>query len=274
MGRRPCCSKEGMIKGAWTAIEDELLVECIKVHGEGKWSGIPKKAGLKRCGKSCRLRWLNYLRPDIKRGNMSPEEEDLIIRLHRLLGNRWSLIAGRIPGRTDNEIKNYWNTNFAKKAPARQTSSSEKNSIRITSPPSDLLPPNLQQFTNVLATPLQPELEFEALPPPMDQNFSKTTASEPQFTDNSPDIIMDLNPGEISVSEIFNDDFINFNDFEASEMSNIDNRGKSEVQEIAENWAASDCLDQAQYYMGSDFSPLAFLFESAGWVGDDDVNVV
>ena len=144
----------------------------------------------------------------------------------------------------------------------------------ITSPPSDLLPPNLQQFTNVLATPLQPELEFEALPPPMDQNFSKTTASEPQFTDNSPDIIIDLNPGEISVSEIFNDDFINFNDFEASEMRNIDNRCNTEVQEIAENWAASDCLDQAQYYMGSDFSPLAFLFESEGWVGDDDVNIV
>lgn len=115
MGRGPCCSKEGMNKGAWTAIEDELLVEYIKVHGEGKWSGIPKKAGLKRCGKSCRLRWLNYLRPDIKRGNITHDEEELIIRLHKLLGNRWSLIAGRLPGRTDNEIKNYWNTNIGKK---------------------------------------------------------------------------------------------------------------------------------------------------------------
>ena len=72
-------------------------------------------AGLKRCGKSCRLRWLNYLRPDIKRGNISHDEEELIIRLHKLLGNRWSLIAGRLPGRTDNEIKNYWNTNIGKK---------------------------------------------------------------------------------------------------------------------------------------------------------------
>ncbi|GKF49691.1 transcription repressor MYB6-like protein, partial [Tanacetum coccineum] len=70
---------------------------------------------LKRCGKSCRLRWLNYLKPDIKRGNISCDEEDLIIRLHKLLGNRWSLIAGRLPGRTDNEIKNYWNTTLAKK---------------------------------------------------------------------------------------------------------------------------------------------------------------
>lgn len=71
--------------------------------------------GLLRCGKSCRLRWMNYLRPDIKRGNIGPEEEDLIIRLHCLLGNRWSLIAGRLPGRTDNEIKNYWNSHLSKK---------------------------------------------------------------------------------------------------------------------------------------------------------------
>ncbi|GFP92476.1 transcription repressor myb5 [Phtheirospermum japonicum] len=72
-------------------------------------------AGLLRCGKSCRLRWMNYLRPSVKRGHITPDEEDLILRLHRLLGNRWSLIAGRIPGRTDNEIKNYWNTHLSKK---------------------------------------------------------------------------------------------------------------------------------------------------------------
>ncbi|KAF5733532.1 putative Myb domain protein 7 [Tripterygium wilfordii] len=58
---------------------------------------------------------MNYLRPDIKRGNITSDEDDLIIRLHALLGNRWSLIAGRLPGRTDNEIKNYWNTNLSKK---------------------------------------------------------------------------------------------------------------------------------------------------------------
>lgn len=71
--------------------------------------------GLLRCGKSCRLRWLNYLRPDIRRGNITPDEDDLIIRLHSLLGNRWSLIAGRLPGRTDNEIKNYWNCHLSKR---------------------------------------------------------------------------------------------------------------------------------------------------------------
>ncbi|KAA8540248.1 hypothetical protein F0562_024189 [Nyssa sinensis] len=115
MGRRPCCCKEGLNRGAWTDVEDKILRDYIKIHGEGKWRNVPTRAGLKRCGKSCRLRWLNYLRPDIKRGNITRDEEDLIIRLHKLLGNRWSLIAGRLPGRTDNEIKNYWNTNISKK---------------------------------------------------------------------------------------------------------------------------------------------------------------
>ncbi|XP_010542466.1 PREDICTED: transcription repressor MYB5 [Tarenaya hassleriana] len=104
-----------MKRGAWTEEEDEKLVRCIEKEGEGKWRTMPKRAGLLRCGKSCRLRWMNYLRPSVKRGHISPDEEDLILRLHRLLGNRWSLIAGRIPGRTDNEIKNYWNTHLSKK---------------------------------------------------------------------------------------------------------------------------------------------------------------
>ncbi|KAG2728671.1 hypothetical protein I3760_01G216000 [Carya illinoinensis] len=110
MGRNPSCSKEGLNRGAWTATEDNILTGYITMHGRGKWSDLPKRAGLKRCGKSCRLRWINYLRPDIKKGNITPDEEELIIRLHNLLGNRWSLIAGRLPGRTGNEIKNYWNT--------------------------------------------------------------------------------------------------------------------------------------------------------------------
>ncbi|CAL9196873.1 unnamed protein product [Musa hybrid cultivar] len=115
MRRNPCSSKEGFNKGSWSATEDKILTDYIRAHGEGRWGKVPKGAGLSRCARSCRLRWLNYLRPDIKRGNISHEEEDLIIRLHNLLGNRWSLIAGRLPGRTDNEIKNYWNTVLKKK---------------------------------------------------------------------------------------------------------------------------------------------------------------
>ncbi|KAL6519657.1 hypothetical protein OROHE_017347 [Orobanche hederae] len=114
-GGKAVGSKVVLKRGPWTAEEDEMLADCIRKEGEGRWRTLPKKAGLLRCGKSCRLRWMNYLRPSVKRGHITPDEEDLILRLHRLLGNRWSLIAGRIPGRTDNEIKNYWNTHLSKK---------------------------------------------------------------------------------------------------------------------------------------------------------------
>ncbi|XP_059657597.1 transcription factor MYB114-like [Cornus florida] len=108
-------AKKVFNKGAWTAEEDQKLAQYIEIHGAKKWKTVAIKSDLNRCGKSCRLRWLNYLRPNIKRGNISDEEEDLILRLHKLLGNRWSLIAGRLPGRTDNEIKNYWNSHLSKK---------------------------------------------------------------------------------------------------------------------------------------------------------------
>ncbi|XP_071692300.1 transcription factor MYB41-like [Rutidosis leptorrhynchoides] len=115
MGRLPGCDTSGLKKGPWTQEEDLKLTEYIKIHGPGNWRTIPKNSGLQRCGKSCRLRWTNYLRPDIKRGRLSFEEEESIIQLHSVLGNKWSAIAARLPGRTDNEIKNYWNTHIRKR---------------------------------------------------------------------------------------------------------------------------------------------------------------
>jgi Myb-like DNA-binding domain len=89
MVRAPCCDEADVKRGPWTGEEDEKLKEYIEKHGAGNWRNLPKKAGLKRCGKSCRLRWTNYLRPDIKRGKFSDEEERLIIHLHSVLGNKY-----------------------------------------------------------------------------------------------------------------------------------------------------------------------------------------
>ncbi|KAK8614821.1 hypothetical protein V6N13_068611 [Hibiscus sabdariffa] len=115
MGRQPCCDKVGLKKGPWSAEEDQKLVNFILTNGQCCWRALPKLAGLLRCGKSCRLRWTNYLRPDLKRGLLSEDEEQMVIDLHAQLGNRWSKIASHLPGRTDNEIKNHWNTHIKKK---------------------------------------------------------------------------------------------------------------------------------------------------------------
>ncbi|KAL9266905.1 Myb-related protein [Drosera capensis] len=115
MGRPPCCDKVGVKKGPWTPEEDIILVSYIQEHGPGNWRSVPTNTGLQRCSKSCRLRWANYLRPGIKRGNFTEQEEKMIIHLQALLGNRWAAIASYLPQRTDNDIKNYWNTHFKKK---------------------------------------------------------------------------------------------------------------------------------------------------------------
>ncbi|XVE98731.1 hypothetical protein REPUB_Repub03eG0133500 [Reevesia pubescens] len=124
MGRAPCCDKANVKKGPWSPEEDDKLKAYIEKYGTGgNWIALPQKIGLKRCGKSCRLRWLNYLRPNIKHGGFSEEEDNIICSLYISIGSRWSIIAAQLPGRTDNDIKNYWNTKLKKKLLGRRKQS-------------------------------------------------------------------------------------------------------------------------------------------------------
>ncbi|XP_027343049.1 transcription factor MYB83 [Abrus precatorius] len=126
--------KSKLRKGLWSPEEDEKLIRYMITKGQGCWSDIARNAGLQRCGKSCRLRWINYLRPDLKRGAFSPQEEELIIHLHSILGNRWSQIAARLPGRTDNEIKNFWNSTLKKRLKLNNNSNSSPNNSDSSEP--------------------------------------------------------------------------------------------------------------------------------------------
>ncbi|XP_051140655.1 transcription factor MYB3-like [Andrographis paniculata] len=155
----------------WSKEEDEKLLDYIKLHGEAacNWTTLPIAAGLQRCGKSCRVRWMNYLRPDIKCDNFGEDEEDLIIKLHALLGNRWSLIAGRLPGRTANEIKNYWNSHIKKKL---TTMGIDPNNHTVH----QTLPPAPPSSSSVAAGEMQP-CTFNAVAPSDDEDVADTPAS-------------------------------------------------------------------------------------------------
>ncbi|KAK3228259.1 hypothetical protein Dsin_008121 [Dipteronia sinensis] len=196
--RKPYCEKkETSHKGAWTNQEDQKLIDYIQKHGEGCWSSLPQAAGLVRSGKSCRLRWVNYLRPDLKRGNIGQDEEDLIIKLHALLGNRWSLIAGRLPGRTDNEVKNYWNTHLKRKL-MQMGVDPKKHHLRQPGTNLSLVPKNqkiasgMQDWTG---------LKCNNNSTNSNEDNSTTSCSEGNTVSSLPDLNLDLNIGLPHVEE-------------------------------------------------------------------------
>ncbi|MFS7948433.1 putative transcription factor MYB-HB-like family [Helianthus anomalus] len=144
-------------KGPWTMEEDLILMNYIADHGEGVWNTLAKSAGLKRTGKSCRLRWLNYLRPDVRRGNITSEEQLLIMELHAKWGNRWSKIAKHLPGRTDNEIKNYWRTRIQKHTKQTDTFSGQTSSEHNTQV--NMMPSQTYNVVNLMELSYYPPCE-------------------------------------------------------------------------------------------------------------------
>ncbi|XP_052156097.1 transcription factor MYB59-like isoform X2 [Oryza glaberrima] len=139
-----------MRKGPWTEQEDVQLVWFVRLFGERRWDFLAKVSGLKRTGKSCRLRWVNYLHPGLKRGRITADEERLILHLHSQWGSRWSRIARSLPGRTDNEIKNFWRTHMRKIAHHAKKKTNSPSPAPTTS--SGSLSSSLTTATTTMAT--------------------------------------------------------------------------------------------------------------------------
>ncbi|KAK3040390.1 hypothetical protein RJ639_026795 [Escallonia herrerae] len=290
MERSPCCSKVGLNRGAWNASEDRMLTDYVKLHGEGRWRSLPKRAGLKRCGKSCRLRWLNYLRPDIKRGNISHDEEELIIRLHKLLGNRWSIIAGRLPGRTDNEVKNYWNTTLGKKVNEHRESYSTHKHSDLSSAKKDqktesyhksemnVVRTKARRCSKAYFSPRQLEAEPMKINLMVGQSVLNKGSSTSNLVNevgdnggssslmtqenNQPNFMTDVEVGEFCFTEFSNTEFLNL--FDTTCSGDLSSSSEGPVlfpREMLDNWTVND-------YVQSDMSNYHFFSSIPETVGD------
>ncbi|CAN8285858.1 unnamed protein product [Cochlearia groenlandica] len=252
MGRAPCCEKVGIKRGRWTAEEDQILSNYIQSNGEGSWRSLPKNAGLKRCGKSCRLRWINYLRSDLKRGNITPQEEELVVKLHSTLGNRWSLIASNLPGRTDNEIKNYWNSHLSRKLHnfIRKPSIISRDTVIMNGPPSSSLPLTKRRKGRTSRSAMKPKTQ-NAKTRKTKKTFSEPNAEEEVAVAGEEALMKELNGAE-------------------AELVLCDNNNNNDLMSI--NYGGLSIDDDIIDLLLSDDSDPGHVFTSCG--GNADMNKI
>lgn len=171
-----------MRKGLWSPDEDEKLRKCIATRMSGSWSDVARNAGLQRCGKSCRRRWMNHLRPDLKRGKFTQDEIRLVIKLHQGFGNKWSEIAAHLVGRTDNDVKNLWNTQIKRQLRPQEISDNEviKNELISCKNSRADFPFSLEDITDVEK--LQQSPHYSSISSPTSTNTTTNDQSWPLIT--------------------------------------------------------------------------------------------
>ncbi|OMO92601.1 hypothetical protein CCACVL1_06798 [Corchorus capsularis] len=210
MVRTPSCDKSGLRKGTWTPEEDRKLIAYVTRYGCWNWRQLPRFAGLARCGKSCRLRWMNYLRPNLKRGNYTKEEEETIVRLHEELGNRWSAIAAQLPGRTDNEIKNHWHTTLKKRFNHKSSTGTKDAKNNSSDHPIKRVTSKEKEFEtnlkNLLINPPSPPLILES-----SLSASLLSPQQPASSDQSQNSSITTDNTAVSSSVSYNNNNNNHN---------------------------------------------------------------
>lgn len=240
----------GVRKGPWTVEEDSLLMNYVAIHGEGRWNTVAGFAGLKRTGKSCRLRWLNYLRPDVRRGNITLQEQLMILELHSRWGNRWSKIAQFLPGRTDNEIKNYWRTRVQKHAKQLKCDVNSK------------------QFRDAMRYVWVPRL-LERIQAQSDSNSSgQPTSSTTTCTDNS----TTTNHADLATSQVTEPSFMpDISGAQVSPESDLtDSYNLHSGSNYSQNGSDNVCESWDWSKPGSDMQGLEQQLQNNNWLGGGD----